>query len=212
MNKFKYSLILLLALFAGCEQAITKEYVRDQHKTVIASVIAKNNETTPTVVVTKYKRSECPECKGKGVVTSGDGLHTSECNACVPDGSPSPSPDVKPDRRRIFPNIFGDTGGCCEDCNCGAECECAYPGECLIKKNHGWPVTICSNNTCRTYYPRDENGKSYDPYLEGVKSGAINANDRSWWKYKKPLPIDSNGDEIKQTQYQKSTSSCSSCR
>lgn len=36
-------------------------------------------------VVKKYKRSECPVCKGKGWYISGDGIAKVDCGYCEPE-------------------------------------------------------------------------------------------------------------------------------
>lgn len=36
----------------------------------------------------KYKRSECPVCKGKGWYISGDGIAKVDCGYCEPDNKP----------------------------------------------------------------------------------------------------------------------------
>lgn len=37
------------------------------------------------VVVEKYKRKDCPVCKGKGWYISGDGIAKVDCGYCEPD-------------------------------------------------------------------------------------------------------------------------------
>lgn len=41
-------------------------------------------------VTKKYKRSECPVCKGKGWYISGDGIAKVECGYCEPDKKETP--------------------------------------------------------------------------------------------------------------------------
>lgn len=57
---------------------------------------------------------------------------------------------------------------CCEDCNCRGECNCSYPGECLINsakpKNCRVLVQNCHGGLrqceLHEYWPRDEDGKT----------------------------------------------------
>lgn len=48
----------------------------------LAGAIVKSQHTD---VVKKYKRSECPVCKGKGWYISGDGIAKVDCGYCEPD-------------------------------------------------------------------------------------------------------------------------------
>jgi hypothetical protein len=57
--------------------------------------------------VTKYKRKDCPVCKGKGYYISGDGILKIDCTYCEPDkGSitvgpiKSLSPTIKPSNKK----------------------------------------------------------------------------------------------------------------
>ena len=43
----------------------------------------KNSQKEPTIV--KYKRKDCPVCKGKGWYMSGDNIKKIECTYCEPD-------------------------------------------------------------------------------------------------------------------------------
>lgn len=40
---------------------------------------------------------------------------------------------------------------CCDDCICEGNCDCTYPGECLVKKNGGLPVKVCHGDYCTVY-------------------------------------------------------------
>lgn len=67
----------------------------------VAGGIIKSKHRDDAVV--KYKRKDCPVCKGKGWYMSGDGIKKIECNYCEPDkGSsiqapPAPSKQDCPD-------------------------------------------------------------------------------------------------------------------
>lgn len=49
---------------------------------VIAASVVKNIGNEPTK---KYKRKECPVCKGSGQYLSGDGIKMVDCGYCLPD-------------------------------------------------------------------------------------------------------------------------------
>jgi hypothetical protein len=67
----------------------------------LAGAIIKSKHSDDTT--TKYKRKDCPVCKGKGWYMSGDGIKKIECNYCEPEkGSsiqapPAPSKQNCPD-------------------------------------------------------------------------------------------------------------------
>ena len=48
---------------------------------IIAGSIIKNIGNEPSK---KYKRKECPVCKGSGQYLSGDGIKMVDCGYCVP--------------------------------------------------------------------------------------------------------------------------------
>lgn len=194
---FKYICLVLLVI-TGCDNLVQKEYPREQSKTVIANVIVKDSLIAPVdtpVVDQKYKRSECPECKGTGKLKSGDGLNDTECKYC------------EPDKKMAAVEYFGMTPGqkCCKHCICGDDCQCTYPGQCLVDKNGGWSVYICEKgacvncaDTCTLYMPHDETGKPYDPYKYAVEIGAITPeNAKEYSAYQKPLKINKDGIHIK---------------
>ena len=49
---------------------------------IIAGSIVKNMGNEPTK---KYKRKECPVCKGSGQYLSGGGIKMVDCGYCVPE-------------------------------------------------------------------------------------------------------------------------------
>lgn len=49
---------------------------------VISGSIVKNVGNEPSK---KYKRKECPVCKGSGKYLSGDGIKMVDCGYCIPD-------------------------------------------------------------------------------------------------------------------------------
>jgi len=56
--------------------------------TMVGGIIKSSQETE---VVEKYKRKDCPVCKGKGWYISGDGIKKIECQYCEPDNKKTPS-------------------------------------------------------------------------------------------------------------------------
>jgi hypothetical protein len=205
MYKYLLSIMLMLSIVSGCDSVIQKDYPKQQSKTVIANVIIREhllNPVTNVVIDTKHKRSECPECKGTGKLKSGDGLKTVDCNYCEPD---TKQEAVSEPMAAV--QYFGVTPGqkCCKHCICGDECNCTYPGQCLVEKNGGWSVYICEQgacancaDTCTLYAPHDATGKPYDPYKYAVEIGAITPeNAHEYSAYKKPLKINKHGNLIK---------------
>lgn len=177
--------ILLSALFlVGCNKTIEKQYIHDFYTTEVAAVIVHEGIINPgkeTTVTTKYKRADCPECKGTGIIVSGDGIHKQTCPYCeVP-------------KNGLVGNLLGDDK-CCSHCICN-DCKCEYPGQCLIEKNAGWPVKICSGDVCETYYPLNDKYEPYDPFLLLTKE---QQKSKIYEKFKNPILINSEGNEIKE--------------
>lgn len=78
MNKLFCSLLIATTL---CSVSAPK-YSTTAVVTLIGAKI-KSAEREPTIV--KYKRKDCPVCKGKGWYMSGDGIKKIECTYCEPD-------------------------------------------------------------------------------------------------------------------------------
>jgi hypothetical protein len=198
---YKY-LLLSVVLLVGCTNPVPP---RDDFKSEIAMIIVRNNIEHPdwnTAVeqIVKYDRKDCPECKGTGIITSGDGFEKTKCDYCEVKGI-SIVADLP-----ILPEL---NVKCCPDCICGDNCQCDYPGQCLIAKQNGWPVSRCDGDECRTYYPKDAEGNDYNPYLQ------IPANQRYKYKgYDRPIPVDANGNRILMNGTNGTTNSrnCAGCR
>jgi hypothetical protein len=125
--------------------------------------------------VKKVKRSECTVCKGTGKYLSGDGISWVPCGYCEPPATvepsvkeepkpePEPKPQVEPapiidDYHKPAPkkklDLFSQK--CCPDCTCAdGDCNCVYPGQCLVEANKGKDVTVyeetqvCNRGVCR---------------------------------------------------------------
>lgn len=184
MKKILVALSLFAFIITGCSEK--REYVRDYYTSEAACYLLATSKMVtdqPITVDKKYKRSECPHCKGTGKMTHGDG-HTSECTMC----------EVGDYRDLVSQPIKAD--GCCFDCIC-KDCDCTYPGECIIKANKGWPVKICDGDTCRIYYPHNEDGNEYNPYELLTDAQKRNrANDI----YKQPIEMKIENGEVKRVR------------
>lgn len=78
MNKFTFGLLAISILFFD-----SNYYGSTTAPVVIAGGIIKSKHTTDVTV--KYKRKDCPVCKGKGWYMSGDGIKRIECTYCEPE-------------------------------------------------------------------------------------------------------------------------------
>jgi hypothetical protein len=65
-------------------------------------------------VVKKYKRKDCPVCKGKGKYLSGDGIKMVDCGYCEPDKTQPPSAIIK----SVPPVIVVPSPVECDDNSC----------------------------------------------------------------------------------------------
>ena len=78
MNKLISGLVIYTVLFGSSYYGSTTAPV-----TIAGAVIkAQSVETT-----TKYKRKDCPVCKGKGWYMSGDNIKKVDCGYCEPEKS-----------------------------------------------------------------------------------------------------------------------------
>lgn len=77
MNKLILICAVSLPLFVGLS---TKPYSTTSVVTIVGAKIAAQNSKT----VKKYKREDCPVCKGKGWYISGDGIAKINCQYCEP--------------------------------------------------------------------------------------------------------------------------------
>lgn len=77
MDKILFSILIASIFFQPNYYGSTTAPV------IIAGGIIKSKHSTE--VDQKYKRKDCPVCKGKGWYMSGDGIKKIECNYCEPD-------------------------------------------------------------------------------------------------------------------------------
>ena len=59
--------------------------------TAVVTMVGGIIKGSSVVVVQKYKRKDCPVCKGKGWYMSGDGIKKVDCGYCEPDKQNSPN-------------------------------------------------------------------------------------------------------------------------
>jgi DnaJ-class molecular chaperone len=84
-----FLILALVVMFVG-----TYAYEGSTTAPVAAAggVVAAKRSDTPQV---KYKRKDCPVCKGKGYYISGDGIKKIECPYCEPEKGEEPQPTPK---------------------------------------------------------------------------------------------------------------------
>jgi hypothetical protein len=199
MNKRLTTIALFLALtFSGC--GTSTEYPKENYTSEIAvnAVLVQRVREEQEDTVVKVDRKNCQHCKGSGILKSGDGLSKEVCPYCEVKTSVGVESTTAPVDIR-----------CCQDCVCGENCQCTYPGQCLILKHRGWAVTVVDDNGERTYIPQDTMGTQYDPY--SLLTPAQRAS-RVYDKYKYPIRVNTLGEEITTANKNTTQSSCPSCR
>jgi hypothetical protein len=77
MNKFIASVLIGSVLFGS--------YGYNGSTTAAVTVIGGVIKAQHINVEKKYKRKDCPVCKGKGFYISGDGISKVDCGYCEPD-------------------------------------------------------------------------------------------------------------------------------
>jgi hypothetical protein len=92
---------------------------------IIAGSVVKHEGSE---IVKKYKRKDCPVCKGTGKYLSGDGIKMVECGYCEPeakDEAVTHDPVIIHSKKSPFCK--------CEDCKC-EDCKCK-PNTVIIRKS-----------------------------------------------------------------------------
>lgn len=69
-------------LLASMFFAVSTNYSTTSVVTLVGAKIAASQKDAP---VKKYKRKDCPVCKGKGWYISGDGIAKVSCGYCEPE-------------------------------------------------------------------------------------------------------------------------------
>lgn len=77
MNKLLFAFVIAGSVMCS----LTQQYSTTAVMTIVGGVIKSSQEN---VVVEKYKRKDCPICKGKGWYLSGDGIAKINCQYCEP--------------------------------------------------------------------------------------------------------------------------------
>lgn len=89
MNKIIYAILICSAIYSGS----TPKYSTTSVVTLVGAKI-KSEQIEQNVA--KYKRKDCPVCKGKGWYISGDKIEKIDCGYCEPeDKQSSPQPKHK---------------------------------------------------------------------------------------------------------------------
>jgi len=87
MNYF----ILILTLFMFVSGTVETFAVSPTAAVTVAGSIIKSKDAD---TVKKYKRKDCPVCKGKGWYISGDGIKKVDCGYCEPEKAEPPKTTV----------------------------------------------------------------------------------------------------------------------
>lgn len=83
-------LSLVVILLVGCNNSGQSSGSANRGMAASAlagSVLKSKDHPSPN---SKYKRKDCPVCKGKGWYMSGDGIQKIECQYCEPETEPKP--------------------------------------------------------------------------------------------------------------------------
>jgi hypothetical protein len=87
MNKLVYGLVVYTIMFGSSYNGSTTAPV------ILAGAVVKA-QASP--ITTKFKRKDCPVCKGTGWYMSGDGIKKVDCGYCEPEkGVSVPQKTVK---------------------------------------------------------------------------------------------------------------------
>ena len=89
MNKILFAGVIASALITSS----TPEYSTTAVVTLVGSKIAASQQDAP---LKKYKRKDCPVCKGKGWYISGDGIAKVSCGYCEPENKKLPEDFINP--------------------------------------------------------------------------------------------------------------------
>jgi hypothetical protein len=120
MNKFLFLLLSFVVVYTSNNyKGSTLAPV------IIAGAVVKHEGSE---ITKKYKRKDCPVCKGAGKYLSGDGIKMVDCGYCEPeakDEAVTHDPIIIHSRKSPFCK--------CEDCKC-EDCKCK-PNTVIIRKS-----------------------------------------------------------------------------
>lgn len=77
MNKYIVSILIGSVLFGS--------YGYDGSTTAVVTIVGGIIKAQSISIEKKYKRQDCPICKGKGYYISGDGISKVDCGYCEPE-------------------------------------------------------------------------------------------------------------------------------
>lgn len=77
---------IILCLLSAISLSLA-EYGYNGSTTSVVTLVGGIIKTKNMVDTKKYKRKDCPVCKGKGWYVSGDGIEKVPCGYCEPDSS-----------------------------------------------------------------------------------------------------------------------------
>lgn len=147
------NILTVMLVISGCHvglSTISREPSRFQSVIACAQALTLDGSTDSTPnPAKKYRRSECPECKGKGYIMSGDGLFKQNCPYCVPD-----SEDIK--GKNVGLSYCNRRDCPCEDCICPPnKCKCKVKNECNQNRVMCGADCVCENGKCKCENPKD---------------------------------------------------------
>lgn len=96
MYKLSISSILIAGIFTSYVSINDHSYSTTAVVTLVGAVIKSSQSD---VEVAKYKRKDCPVCKGKGWYISGDKISKVDCGYCEPE-TQTEIQDAKPETRK----------------------------------------------------------------------------------------------------------------
>lgn len=90
MNKITLPFCIIAAMIVS---SINNNYSTTAVVTLVGAKISASQKDAP---VKKYKRKDCPVCKGKGWYISGDGIAKVSCGYCEPENKELPADFINP--------------------------------------------------------------------------------------------------------------------
>lgn len=84
---------VLLCLLIG-SALVASDYGYNGSTSAVVAVVGGVIKTKNTENIKKYKRKDCPVCKGQGWYWSGDGIKKVDCGYCEPDSKQSQDSEI----------------------------------------------------------------------------------------------------------------------
>lgn len=76
---------MIFAFAVGTSLFVSSEQPRYSTTAAVVLAGAKVASSQQDTIIEKYKRKDCPVCKGKGWYMSGDGIKKIDCQYCEPE-------------------------------------------------------------------------------------------------------------------------------